>query len=208
MSFRRVENLHDASKITLKYSSRYRWRVLYIYDASWKYATIIQRVVYILSSKFPTIFQCYFRRVVHISDASRKTLNYSSIFPRRVENVPDASPKYATIFQWFWTRHANLRRVENYIYDPSARIIKNPLNSTVFWKRRLNPATRRLNSATRPLNSATRQILHWNIVVYFDEASSQLGKASSQLGDASAQLRDASKMQLWPQWLTIVICVL
>ena len=103
----------------------------------------------------------------------------------------------------FWTRHANLRRVENYIYDPSARIIKNPLNSTVFWKRRLNPATRRLNSATRPLNSATRQILHWNIVVYFDEASSQLGKASSQLGDASAQLRDASKMQLWPQWLTI-----
>ena len=30
----------------------------------------------------------------------------------------------------FWTRHANLRRVENYIYDPSARIIKNPLNST------------------------------------------------------------------------------
>ena len=32
----------------------------------------------------------------------------------------------------FWTRHANLRRVENYIYDPSARIIKNPLNSTVF----------------------------------------------------------------------------
>ena len=104
----------------------------------------------------------------------------------------------------FWTRHANLRRVENYIYDPSARIIKNPLNSTVFWKRRLNPATRRLNSATRSLNSATRQILHWNIVVYFDEASSQLGKASSQLGDASAQLRDASKMQLWPQWLTIL----
>ena len=39
-----------------------------------------------------------------------------------------------------------LRRVD--IYD--ARIIKNPLNSTVFWKRRLNPATRRLNSATRP----------------------------------------------------------
>ena len=103
----------------------------------------------------------------------------------------------------FWTRHANLRRVENYIYDPSARIIKNLLNSTVIWKRHLNPATRRLNSATRPLNSATRQILHWNIVVYFDEASSQLGNASTQLGDASAQLRDASKMQLWPQWLTI-----
>ena len=86
----------------------------------------------------------------------------------------------------FWTRHANLRRVEKYIYDPSARIIKNLLNSTVFWKRHLNSATRRLNSATRPLNSATRQILHWNIVVYFDEASSQLGNASTQLGDASA----------------------
>ena len=86
----------------------------------------------------------------------------------------------------FWTRRANLRRVENYIYDPSARIIKNLLNSTVFWKRHLNPATRRLNSATRPLNSATRRILHWNIVVYFDKASSQLGNASTQLGDASA----------------------
>ena len=90
----------------------------------------------------------------------RNTLNYSSIFARRVENVPDASPKYLLYLMLFWTRHANLRRVENYIYDPSARIIKNPLNSTVFWKRRLNPATRRLNSATRPLNSATRQILH------------------------------------------------
>ena len=77
----------------------------------------------------------------------------------------------------------------NDIYDPFARIIKNPLKSTIFW-------TRHLNSATRRLNSATRQILHWNIVAYF-------GEASSQLGDASAQLRDASKMQLWPQWLTI-----
>ena len=77
----------------------------------------------------------------------------------------------------------------NDIYDPSARIINNLLNSTIFW-------TRHINSATRPLNSATRQILHWNIVAYF-------GEASSQLSDASAQLRDASKMQLWPQWLTI-----
>ena len=75
----------------------------------------------------------------------------------------------------FWTRHANFRRVENYIYDPSARIIKNPLNSSTFW--------------TSRLHSATRQILHSNIVAYFD-------KASSQLGDASTQLRNASKMQL------------
>ena len=52
----------------------------------------------------------------------------------------------------------------NDIYDPSARIIDNLLNSTIFW-------TRHLNSATRPLNSATRQILH--IVAYFGEASSQ-----------------------------------
>ena len=86
----------------------------------------------------------------------------------------------------FWTRHANFRRVENYIYDPSARIIKNLLNSTVIWKRHLNPVTRRLNSATRSLNSATRQILHWNTVAYFDKASSQLGNASTQVGDASA----------------------
>ena len=82
----------------------------------------------------------------------------------------------------FWTRHANFRRVENYTYNPSARIIKNPLNSTKFWMRRLN-------SAKRQLNSATCQILHRIIVAYFDEAS-------SQLGDASTQLRDASKMQL------------
>ena len=53
----------------------------------------------------------------------------------------------------FWTRHANFQPVENYIYDPSAKIIKNPLNSTTFW-------TRRFNSATRQLKSATRQILH------------------------------------------------
>ena len=30
------------------------------------------------------------------------TLNYSSIFSRRVENVQDASPKYATIFQCYF----------------------------------------------------------------------------------------------------------
>ena len=77
----------------------------------------------------------------------------------------------------------------NDIYDPSARKIKNLLNSTIFWTRRLNSATLRLNSTTRQLNSATRQILHRIMVAYFDEAS-------SQLGDASTQLRDASKMQL------------
>ena len=169
MSFRRVENLHDASKITLKYSSRYRWRVLYILKRRvhfWTRRIHFGRVVeisYYISMLFSTR-RAYFRRV----------LNYSSIFPRRVENVPDASPKYATIFQCYFEDDFGIND----------------------WK----PL---VNSATRSLNSATRQILHWNIVVYFDEASSQLGKASSQLGDASAQLRDASKMQLWPQWLTI-----
>ena len=34
---------------------------------------------------------------VHIFDVSKMTLNYSSIFPRRVENVHGASPKCATI---------------------------------------------------------------------------------------------------------------
>ena len=53
----------------------------------------------------------------------------------------------------FWTRHANIRRGENDIHDPSAKISKNPLNSTIFW-------TRHLNSVTRRLNSAMRQILH------------------------------------------------
>ena len=56
---------------------------------------------------------------------------------------------------------------QNYVYDRSTRIIKNPLNSTTIW-------TRRLNSATRPLNSATRQIIHCNIEAYFDEALYQL----------------------------------
>ena len=32
----------------------------------------------------------------------------------------------------FWKRHANFRHVENYLYDPTARIIKHPLNSTTF----------------------------------------------------------------------------
>ena len=79
----------------------------------------------------------------------------------------------------FWMRHANFPHDENYIYDPSAGIIKNPLNSTTLWVRRSNLATRRLNSATRQLNSTTRQILHEIIVAYFDEASSQLGDASA-----------------------------
>ena len=133
------------------------------------------------------------------------------------EHVFDASCTLATRPKWHWiivayfhdaskmyrTRHlirllyfnvildasCKFSTRRNDIYDPSARIINNPLNSTIFW-------TRHLNSATRRFNSATRQILQWNIVVYF-------GDASSQLGDASAQLRDASKMQLWPQWLTI-----
>ena len=108
--------------------------------------------MYILDalSKYDIIFQCYFWPVVHIFDAPKMTLNYSSIFPQRVANVQNASLKYATIFQcYIWTRHANFWLVENNIYDPSARIIKNPLNSTIFWTRHLNYATRQLNSATR-----------------------------------------------------------
>ena len=122
------ENISDASSQLLK-------RRVYFWTRRIHYGCVVEISYYI---------SMLFRRVVHISDASRKTLNYSSIFPRRVENVPDASPKYATIFQCYF---------ENYIYDPSARIIKNLLNSTVFWKGHLNPTT-------RPLNSATRQILH------------------------------------------------
>ena len=138
------ENISDASSLLLK-------RVY-----------IFRRVVYILdsSSKFPTIFQCYYRRVVHISDASRKTLNYSRIFPRRVENVPTRRRNMLLYFNVILDASCKFATRQIYIYDPSARIIKNILNSTVFWKRHHNPATLRLNSATRPLNSATRQILH------------------------------------------------
>ena len=130
------------------------------------------------------------------------------------EHVFDASCTFATRPKWNWIivayfydaskmyRTPHLNRLlyfnvildvwckfstrRNDIYDPSARINNNPLNSTIFW-------TSHLNSATRRLNSATRQILHWNIVAYF-------GESSSQLGDAAAQLRDASKMQLWRQY--------
>ena len=70
----------------------------------------------------------------------------------------------------FWTRHANFRCLENYIYDPSARIINNPLNSTIFWTRQ---TTRRL------VDSAPGRVKFYIkiIVAYFDEASSQLDDA-------------------------------
>ena len=43
--------------------------------------------------------------------------------------ILDASPKYATLFQCYF------RRVENDIYDPTARIIK---NFTKFWNSLIN----------------------------------------------------------------------
>ena len=105
MSFRRVENLHDASKITLKYSEISVTRPVHLRRVvEICYYNSTRRIHFGRVVEISTIFQCYFRRVVHISDASRKTLNYSSIFPRRVENVPDASPKYATIFQCYFGR--------------------------------------------------------------------------------------------------------
>ena len=61
------------------------------------------------------------------------TLNYSSIFPRRVENVQDASPKYATIF----------------LFDFG-----------IFWTRLLNLATRQLDSATRQNSIMTPMDYH------------------------------------------------
>ena len=47
----------------------------------------------------------------------------------------------------FWMRHANFRRVQNDIYDPSARIIKNPINFTIFWTGHVNSATCQLRDA-------------------------------------------------------------
>ena len=135
--------------------------------------------VFDASCTLPTRPKWHWIIVAYFHDASKmyRTRHLNRLLYFNV--ILDASCKFST------------RR--NDIYDPSARIINNLLNSTIFW-------TRHLNSATRPLNSATRQILHWNIVAYF-------GEASSQLSDASAQLRDASKMQLWPQWLTIWVRV-
>ena len=100
----------------------------HIFEASKIYENIFNTLTLLLKRSI------HFRRVVHIFDTSKKTLNYSSIFPRRVENVQDASLKYATIFQCYFGR------VKNYIYDLSARIIKNPLNSTTFWTRTVPPS--------------------------------------------------------------------
>ena len=95
-----------------------------------------------------------FWRVVHICDASKMTLNYSRIFARRVENVQDASPKYATIFQCYFGRVME-------IFDAS---------KWHLWPLRQN---------------------NWKSFKFYN------------ILDAPSQLRDASKMQLWPQWLTI-----
>ena len=64
----------------------------------------------------------------------------------------------------FWTFHANIKLVENDIYDLSARIIKNPLNSTIFETRDLNSATHRLNSATRQLGDASNFTLKYSSI--------------------------------------------
>ena len=140
----------------------------------------VVEICYYISMLFLTR-RAHFRRV-------KMTLKYSSIFPRRVENVQDASPKYSTIFQCYFGRVMQ-------IFDQSKMTLmtKIPLNSTIFWTRHLNLATRRVTSATCQFNSTTRRILHWNIVAYFDEALSQLGDATTQLGNASTELRDASK---------------
>ena len=39
---------------------------------------------------------------MHIFGGSKMTIDYSSIFGRRVENVHDASSKYATMFQCYF----------------------------------------------------------------------------------------------------------
>ena len=61
-------------KITLKYCSIFQRRVFYIFNASWKYATII----------------LCFGRVKNVHDASKITFKYNRIFRRRVQNVHGA----------------------------------------------------------------------------------------------------------------------
>ena len=71
-----------------------------------------------------------------------------------------------------WTRHANFQRFENNIYDPSARIVKNSLNSTIFIS-----TQRRVKS--------TRSHIKFYIEIYLNDTSSQLCDPSTQLCDAS-----------------------
>ena len=75
---------------------------MYIFDASWKYATIIQ---------------CHFGLVENVHDASKIPLKHNNIFRRRVQNVHNALKadltrrKYSRLFSTrrkyvhsFWTR--------------------------------------------------------------------------------------------------------
>ena len=92
------ENIFDASTLLLKCRVHF-----------WMRRRHFGRVVDILdaSAKHPIIFQCYFRRVLHIFDASKKTLNYSSIFPRRVK--------------MYRTRRRNMLLYFNVILDSSCK---------------------------------------------------------------------------------------
>ena len=64
----------------------------------------------------------------------------------------------------FWTRHANFRRVQNDIYDPSTRIIKNPLNSMIFWTGHVNSATCQSRDASTQLGDASNFTLKYNSI--------------------------------------------
>ena len=100
------------------------WRVL----SSFTVFSTLQNSVHSLCTR-PKWMNTFWR-VGHILDASKMTLNYNSIFSRRVENVQDASPKYATIFQCYFgrimqifdafrTRHLNSATRQKCNYNPN-----------------------------------------------------------------------------------------
>ena len=79
------------------------------------------------------------------------------------------------------------------VYDPSSRIIKNPLNFTILWICHLNSATRRLNSATRQLivgnasnftlkySSIFRQRVRVRVnMIYFDKEERDIEETNTE----------------------------
>ena len=83
----------------------------------------------------------------HIFEASKTNeyiLDASNLLLKRHVHFEHVVEICCYISMLFWTRHANFQRVDSDIYDPSVRIIKNPLISATFWMRQLISATREI----------------------------------------------------------------
>ena len=131
--FQRVENKRE-----------YFWSVQSAFKARWK----PRRVYMYDDASCPLLYTCT-TYLSDIFDASCTFWTHSKchwiifelLFRRRFKNVHDALSKYAIICRCYLDASC---KFINDIYNPSARIIKNPLNSTVFWARHLNSVMRQL----------------------------------------------------------------